>query len=189
MDYRQRYGDPDEAFRSGTDGRLARVWTALPGIVSSFDRSRMTCVVQPSVMVPVYGENGTRTPTAIPAIPDVPIVFPNGGGYLLTFPVSAGDEVLLVFAARRIDFWWASGGVQPSHDLRMHDISDAFAIPGPWSQPRRPSSVPTQGASLRSEDGTYLVDLGVETGKVRIEAPAEIRLKAPIIYLEGTVVP
>ena len=65
------------------------------------------------------------------------MVFPGGGGWSITFPVSKGDEALVVFASRCIDDWWQSGGVGIQPDLRMHDLSDGFAIIGPRSQPRK----------------------------------------------------
>lgn len=188
MDFRERLGDQDEFLRSAMDARQAMTWTALPGIVVSVNLGAATAVVQPAIKVPIYQNDGSRTYAQLPSIPDVPLVFPRGGGYMLTFPVSTGDEVLLVFASRRIDFWWQSGGVQPSHDVRMNDLSDAFAIPGPFSQPSV-ASIPSAGASLRSTDGSYLVDLGVEPGKLKIKAPTEVHIQAPTIFLDGTVVP
>jgi hypothetical protein len=59
--------------------------------------------------VKVHKENnpdGTESDMAIPPIPDCPLVFP-GGGAFLEFPVVAGDEVLLIFASRLSDNWWA----------------------------------------------------------------------------------
>ena len=65
----------------------------------------------------------------------MPVVFPGGGGFALTFPVAAGDECLVVFASRCIDAWWQSGGVGEPMEPRMHDLSDGFALIGVRSQP------------------------------------------------------
>jgi hypothetical protein len=88
---------------------------------------------------------------------DVPVIFPRGGGCTLTFPVKAGDECLLIFADRCIDFWWQNGGVQKPVDLRMHDLSDAFAIVGPQSQAHKISGISTSAAQLRTDDGLRLL--------------------------------
>jgi hypothetical protein len=69
--------------------------------------------------------------------------FPRGGGCTLTFPVKEGDECLVIFADRCIDFWWQSGGIQEPVDGRMHDLSDAFCIVGPQSQAKKISGIST----------------------------------------------
>jgi hypothetical protein len=49
MDQRERSGDFTEALRTAMDGRQAKMWTALPGIIQSFNRGKMTAVVQTTV--------------------------------------------------------------------------------------------------------------------------------------------
>ncbi|MFW8450019.1 Gp138 family membrane-puncturing spike protein, partial [Klebsiella pneumoniae] len=71
-------------------------------------------------------ESGAQVSVNLPLLVDVPVVFPRGGGCTLTFPVKPGDECLVIFADRCIDFWWQSGGIQEPVDERMHDLSDAF---------------------------------------------------------------
>ncbi|MGC8050122.1 Gp138 family membrane-puncturing spike protein, partial [Salmonella enterica] len=77
----------------------------------------------------------------------------------MTFPVAQGDECLVVFASRCIDSWWQSGGIQEQAELRMHDLSDGFAILGFRSQPRALSNISTTSAQLRSDDGATFIDL------------------------------
>lgn len=111
MDRRERWAEPVEALRAALDGRQAEMWTALPGIVQSFDPAAMTVSVQPAVAGRISDEAGKAASVDLPILPDVPVVFPGGGGFALTFPVAAGDECLVVFASRCIDAWWQSGGV------------------------------------------------------------------------------
>lgn len=76
---------------------------------------------------------------SVPVIPNVPIVWPGAGGFRLTFPIVAGDVVLLVFADRSLDLWLSKGGEVDPQDPRRHALSDAIAIPGlrsfnaPWA--------------------------------------------------------
>lgn len=65
-----------------------------------------------------------------PVLQAVPFVVLGGGTSSLTFPISVGDNCLLLFCDYEIDRWWDSGEAQPSTYQRRHDISDAFALIG-----------------------------------------------------------
>jgi len=134
---------------------LLDVHTALPGIIISFDPDTRTATVQPAIQrVFLSPESGEQAPTNLPPCVDVPVYFPSGGGFELTFPVAAGDHCLLIFAERCIDSWFVAGQPAPPDDYRQHDLSDAFALVGVWPQGARPA-VWMGGAELRS-DADYL---------------------------------
>ena len=134
MDRRALLNDPVELALAQNQGLQAGLWTALPGIVTKFDPAKMTCEVQPAIKGYVRGPKGDASWVKMPLLVDCPVVFPGAGGFTLTFPIKAGDEVLVIFAARCIDSWWQSGGIQVQAELRLHDLSDGFVIPGPRSQ-------------------------------------------------------
>ena len=186
MDRRERLDDPVEAQRAALDGRQAEIWTALPGIFQSFDPEALTASVQPAIRGEVAGETGTARTVDMPLLVDVPVVFPHGGGYSLTFPIRPGDECLVVFASRCIDAWWQSGGIQSPAEARMHDLSDGFAIPGPWSQAANIGDVSASAVQLRSDDGASCVEI---TGQaVNIKSPGKIVLDAPLVEVAGPLV-
>jgi phage baseplate assembly protein gpV len=106
----------------------------------------------------------------LPLLVDVPVIFPRGGGFTMTFPVRAGDECLVVFSDRCIDFWWQNGGVQETVDPRMHDLSDAFAIVGPQSQAKKISGISTTSVQVRTDDGASFIELK-QGGSVNITTP------------------
>ena len=56
--------------------------------------------------------------------------FPGSGAFPETFPLKAGDTVLLVFSSSSIDRWLSLGGEVDPIDDRRHHITDAMAIPG-----------------------------------------------------------
>jgi len=168
MDYRERFEDPQTAIRSSLAGHQATVWTALPGIITSYDADTITAQVQPALHALYTGPDQTQEWKAMPIIPDVPVIFPRGGQYALTFPVQQGDECLIVFSSRCIDNWWQQGGVQTQRELRMHDLSDGFAIPGPWSQKTKISDLSTTTAQLRTSDGTIFAEVDNDNQKVRL---------------------
>lgn len=153
-DRREHFNDPEESERLALEGAQAKMWTALPGIIVDYDPARQTCSVQPAIQGVVTNPDGSSQTTDLPLLVDVPVQFPRGGGFACTFPLLAGDDVLVVFASRCIDAWWQSGGVQRAMEARMHDMSDGFAIPGPTSQPRKLNNVQTDGIELRDEART-----------------------------------
>lgn len=180
MDPRERWHDPEEGLRAALGGWQSKLWMSAPGIVVSFDASSCTAVIQPAVGGLKREQDGTTTPTTLPVITDVPVVFPRGGFGVITFPVAAGDEVLLVFSCRPIDAWWQSGGVQRPGFSRMHSLSDAFAVIGPASKPSVPASISTDSVEMRSHDGAVKVSLNPGARAVSITAPGGIMLNGPV---------
>lgn len=116
MERSERLNDPVEAQRLAQEGQQAQIWTALPGIVTAFAPVAMTVSVQPAVMGSVKDESGRVQNQAMPLLVDVPVVFPCGGGFSLTYPIRPGDEALVVFASRCIDGWWQGGEIVPPPD-------------------------------------------------------------------------
>lgn len=127
------------------------VRVAMPGIVKSFNIDEQTVEVQPAIMERIIDETGLIQELPLPLLLDVPLVFPRSGGFSLTMPVNEGDECLIMFADTCIDAWWASGGVQIQEDIRRHDLSDAFAILGTWSQPNKVKNYSSTKAKLVHE--------------------------------------
>lgn len=171
----QRTNSLMEAMIAAQAGQEAGIWTALPGIVQSFDPVKMTVVVLPAVQCQFQDQSGAWVWVTLPLLGDVPIVFPNGGGFTMTFPIKPNDEVLVIFSSRCIDQWWKSGGVQIQPELRMHSLSDGFALPGPRSQPRVLESISTQSVQLRADDGETFIELD-ESQTVTIRAPGGVNI-------------
>lgn len=94
---------------------------AMPGIVESFDPETQTASVRPAV------RNGSFS---LPVIQDVPVFFPGTRASGITWPVSAGDECLLIFADFDIDRWFESGEAGEPASARRHALPDAFAFVG-----------------------------------------------------------
>jgi hypothetical protein len=139
-------------------GRTLRV--ACPGTVESYDATKQTVDVLPSV-----GEGE-------PVIPSVPVVFPSAGDFALTMPVQRGDRVTLVFADRSLDEWWGGRSVEPA-DPRTHARTDCVALLGgrPGSAPlanvdtARAVLGPSDSASPRVACASGAVHLGVGHGE------------------------
>lgn len=173
MDPRERLNDPEEATRAALDGRQARIRTAMPGIVAAVDLARQTVSVQPAIRGAVGNPDGTETAVNLPLLVDVPLVWPRGGGFAITFPVAVGDEVLVMISDRCIDAWWQSGGIGEPLEPRMHDLSDAFAILAPTSQPKRLTGVSSSSMQMRNEAGTAYIEI-TAAGNINIVAAGSI---------------
>lgn len=100
------------------------------GKITAVDLSKQTVDVQ--ILHKRVNENNLtrRELRDYPVLLGVPFVVLGGGTSHLTFPISIGDNCLLMFCDFEIDRWWDSGEAQPSNFERRHDISDAFAIVG-----------------------------------------------------------
>lgn len=183
----ERLGDLSTLLDEHFVGMQAMLWTAVPGIIDSYDASEMTCSVIPAILGKVAKEDGSIEAVQLPMLIHCPVIFPRGGGCSLTFPLKKGDECLVVFSARAIDFWWQSGGVQPPAETRMHDLSDGFVLPGPYSQKQKISSPSTSEVVLRSDDGSASVALNPSSHKITIVAPGDLDIVGDV-NITGDVV-
>ena len=110
------------------------------------------------------------------SLTEVPIAFPRAGGLCITYPVAVDDECLVVFADACIDFWWQSGGIQSPKDSRSHDLSDAIAIFGLSSQPRKLPSVSANAIEIRTDSRSDYISL--TAGKLDIQINGETNVTA-----------
>jgi hypothetical protein len=180
MDRNQVLNDPETAMRYALQGLQSQMWTAFPAIVQSVDLEAMTIECTPAIRGVATSESGVQSFVNMPVLGDVPICFPSAGGFSLTFPITVGDEVLVVIASRCIDSWWQSGGIQQPIELRMHDLSDGFAIPGPKSQPRVISNISSENAQLRSDDGTVYLEV-TPSGGINLVAPSGVNITGDLV--------
>lgn len=148
-------GSDEEAHAAQIEGRLKNLHTCMPGIIVSFNPTKQTAVVQPAIKR-IFVEQGAVN---LPVCTDVPVMFPGGKGYFVTFPVEPGAECLLLFSERAIDFWFQAGNTQQPAEDRMHDLSDGIAIVGLRSQPNSISAFNNNALEIRSSDGTKLIQL------------------------------
>lgn len=166
----------------------------MPCIVQSVNWDAMTIEAQSAIQGLVNNVLGGIDSVNMPLLLDVPIVFPSAGGFTLTLPIVQGDEVLVVIANRCIDAWWQNGAVledgtispQRQMELRMHDLSDGFAIPGPRSIPNVLGNISATNAQLRNDAGTTYLEI-THDGKIKLVSASEIDLTASSIKLNGSV--
>lgn len=169
---REVSADSYTGIQAQIDSAMLNLHTALPAIVISFDADERTVTAQPTVQRVFSEGEGFSGAHNLPPCVDVPVVFPMGGGYELTFPVAAGDECLLIFAERCIDGWFGSGEPTPPQDYRKHDLSDAFAIVGVRSlankQPVWTGGVELHGKGSHVRLDANSVELGADGASLKL---------------------
>ena len=180
-------GGEQQAMKVLSDTIFSMLRVSMPGIIQSFDPMACTCTVQPAISGQVADEAGQFNSAPLPLLVDVPVVFPRGGGCTITFPVKAGDECLVVFSDRCIDFWWQNGGVQEAVDPRQHDLSDAFAFIGPQSQAEVIGNISTSTLQMRTDDGAAYIELDPNSHAVNIVAPGGLNVTTPLAKFSAAV--
>lgn len=143
------------------------------GVIEAFDAGTATRAANVNVriaftQVTSVSPDGTRTLAEYAPLYNVPVLFPNGGGFTLTFPVAIGDECIVLFNDKQIDNWLLSGIGQPPSMNRTHDLSDGIAIVGLRNNTRALANISTSSTQLRTDDGQTFVD--VSAGKIQLVA-------------------
>ena len=151
------YANMAQAIRFAIRQSLKDMYTCMPGIVESYDAETQRAVVKGALnIVTTKKEEIERE-----AIHNVPVMFPSGGGFTMTFPLERGDPVLLVYSQRGLANWKKTLGVVAPDTIGFFSEKDAFAIPG---------FGPTQGELEHmiaiESDGVHIRT----TGKLAIEA-------------------
>ena len=139
------------------------------GRVLSYDHAKQRATIQLIIRARLNEE-----PRKIPPITGVPVLFPAGGGFSMTWPLAKGDEGNVVFMGRSLDEWntLGAGDITPS-DLRRFDLSDAVFCAGLRPLTRPLQNVETDAISIGQEeasagqDGPRRIQI-TQTGRVRI---------------------
>lgn len=168
-------GSEDEVYRAMGDNWKNILKVAVPGIIQSFDPQTQTVTVKPALRENITKEDFSKEWQDVPLLLDVPIVIPRSGGYSLTMPIKAGEECLVVFLDSCMDAWFSFGGIQNQIEKRRHDLSDAVAIIGLYSQPHVITNYSTDSCQLRNDEGTAYIqlkdnDINIVADKVKISA-------------------
>jgi hypothetical protein len=141
---------------SAISSRLGGVHTAMPGRVESFNKTTQRASVQPMGQQVYYDEFEARQTERYPVVLDVPVMFNGSGGNRSTFPVRAGDLVLLVFTSCSLDRVLSQGAEVDPQDDRRHCLSDAVAIPGFYAFNALPTEAPDDAYVIHAEDEVRL---------------------------------
>lgn len=166
----ERYSSAAEAFggeetkeQLEEDNLRSNLRVAIPAIVQKYYPETLTVDVQPAIKEWVSMGQGVSESQNLPLLVDCPVCFPQGGGFMITFPIKPGDECLIIFADMCIDSWWQNGCKGPNNEIipqtqaeiRRHDLSDGMAIFGMTSVPNV-GTIDTENMTING-DGVILI--------------------------------
>lgn len=125
-----RYPSVAESLKLALHSRINEVNTSIPAIVLAVkDQGELRVDVQPVIR---SQDLDREVEEELPPILNVPVMMPYASKGGLSFPVSVGDGVLLIFSQRGIGTWKRGGdsGFYTPDTLNSHDMKDAIAITG-----------------------------------------------------------
>lgn len=171
---------------------LSEVNTCYPAKVVSYNPKTQTaqCVLQ--VEDYYTGLDYSFRKQGAPVLVDVPVLTMQAGQFMMTFPVKAGDDCLLLFAQKGYDHWLYSGASEtglvdgrptPDH-YRAFDLSDGICIVGLRPIPRAIPDYNPNDAELRNEANNQKIVLKAN-GDIEIHSPTKTFVKAPDVVVEA----
>lgn len=167
-----------ETRRGANCARVGVVTAFYPG---SDGQSPTVDVSIAQVQITSVQEDGTRTLKPYPPLKNLPVYYPSGGNYTMTFPINVGDECLIVFHDRELDNWLINGEGQAPTTSRLHDLSDGIALVGMRSYPRSIGAASTNAVQIKSND--YSGPTG--TGECIEIAPGKITMIADEVVIHA----
>lgn len=162
------YGGEQQVYQRLFNNFGFNIHVALPAVVQSYNSDAQTVEVQPTIRERVIQPDGQISYIEYPLLVNVPVAFPQASGYSITFPISKGDECLVIFSDLSIDNWWLNGNVQNPVEQRRHDLSDGIAIFGIINQKKLASKSKPDNNSMaiyNSKNGVGIT-IGEDDGTI-----------------------
>lgn len=136
------------------------------GTVQSFNPLTQTAQVTINYVKTFFNFNSITssyqsTTANYPVSAECPVICLGGGTGALTFPISSGDECLILYNDRDIDNWFAGGTGSPNGTARLHSFADAIVLVGLRSLPNILLNYDSSRVVLRNGTlGTTMVGVG-----------------------------
>lgn len=153
------FASENEIYRTLGKNISTSIHVCLPCVVQSYNPQKRTVEVQPLIREKVTNQQGIISYVEYPLLINVPVVFPQAGNFVISFPIQKGDECIVIFSDLSYDFWWEKGNVQNPVELRRHDLSDGLAIFGIKNQMKQANDSGASSSNLKlynSSTGTAI---------------------------------
>ncbi len=103
---------------------MSTIYTGFPATVVSYDNQLAT--IKPVMSMRFSDGDIVELPTLV----DVPVIFPSGGGGILSFPIKKGDPVWVQCSTMSMEQWREVYQLNTVPDTRRtHSINDAVCFP------------------------------------------------------------
>lgn len=160
----------------------SRIHTSLPGKVVAYNPATNTADIQICVKAPFFDLDGGREYDEMPTLPSVPIIWPRGGGFVMTLPIGPGDFVWLMFSELALAEWRSTGQLSEPTDARRHSLGYPYAIPGafPDTSPMAALDATARAAkAIFGNDGGVAIHIDGTTIKLNPLAIDAVALATP----------
>lgn len=129
------------------------------GIIESFDKVNQTVTVKLTCKRLVDEDvNGNKRWWEYPLLVDVPVIILSGGLGSIQFPITKGDECLVLFNDRNIDNWFVSGQISQLNNMRKHDLSDGICLVGVRSLVRSITGYLDDAVKINYDSNSIILD-------------------------------
>jgi len=176
----KEYDNLTDWFNFAFDQRMKFIFTMMPGLIVSYDAAKRRATVQ--LAIDRLKTDGTRM--ELPALVDVPTLFPSSKKFSIQFPLEKDDPVMVCFSSRDLSAFKVSYAQSaPQRSGGLFQIKDGVAIPGFGNLTNTPAK--TDAITIQNAAGTTYV--AVEENEVTAVGVQKVTATAPVIELNGNV--
>lgn len=163
--------------------------TCYPGKIVSFDPATQLASVEIARELYYADYESLYTEYDNPQLIDVPVHFPQCGGYSLTFPIKVGDNCLIFYSQRGHSHWLYkdankigkfSTGIPKAEYFRAHNINDALCIVGFNPVPRAIPNFSSTDVELRDTSRGQRITLK-PSGVIEVLSQTELDVTTPTV--------
>ncbi len=163
--------------------------TTYPGTIMAFDPVTQFAKVQIAREQFYNGFETYYEEVESPILVDVPVHFPQCGGYSLTFPIKVGDSCLVIFCEKGISHWTYEGKtkigkfegrVPKAEYFRKHNVNDSMCIVGFNPKPKAITNFSATDVELRDDSRGQRITLK-PTGVIEVLSQTELDLTTPTV--------
>lgn len=142
--------------------------------------------VDPQIQMVERDNKGVEAPVSIGVLSRIPVGLFKAGGFVLTLPVAAGDEGIILFSDRSLSLWKETGKKAPPRETEFHGLSGAVFVPFPTSKPGAIQGFDSNRLYVGMEDKSAYLAIG-KAGNVTVHAATQILFDSPLAMFTGNV--
>ena len=164
---------------------IHNIHTCQPATVVKFYKDTQTADIVLGVARDIKGQL-----LPVPTLLGVPVSYPSGADFSMTWPLIAGDTGLALFAESSIDNWLTlEDAVVNPNDTRMHDYSDGFFIPG-IKKYAEPLDIDGKSVTIKNDlanislDPSGIIKLGNEEVEISLTKDGSVSIKSEKISID-----
>lgn len=154
----------------------------MPCTVIAVDRTKNRVSVK--IMVSMVSTTGTNVVRAQKA--NIPIYSPSAGGFVINFPVKAGDLGWIKASDTDISLFLQNLKQAPPNTNLIHKFDSAVFYPDNMNKAVTIAGGDANNLVIQKYDGSTKISVG--TGTVSITAPTSVTITSPHVTMSGDLV-